>query len=325
MAPSAAQQSFSDSDDDPDGDQVVDVVELLAADHHLLVDRPQVLRPPGDVGLDPHLGQPLAHVHEHLLEILLTLRRPGRHHLLDLGVALRVQRRERQVLELPPHLLHAEPVRQRRVHVEGLLRGAPLLPLGHHRQRPHVVQPVGQLDQQHPPVVGHRDEHLADGRGLLGLLGVELQPVQLRDPVDHPGHPVAELRSDVLQRQPGVLHRVVQQRRRHGLLVEPQLGHDGRHGHRVRDVGLARPPELPLVRPARGPARLDDRRGVVLRPVGDELGQQRRQQVGQRLRLPVRALDLLVRGSHPGQGHHPSRVPAWANAAGPPQARPGSS
>ncbi len=38
-------------DDDPDADQVVEVVELLAPDHHLLVDAPQVLRSAGDLGV----------------------------------------------------------------------------------------------------------------------------------------------------------------------------------------------------------------------------------------------------------------------------------
>ena len=192
MAPSAAQQSFSDSTTTRMADQVVDVVELLAPHDHLLVDGPQVLRPPGDVGLDAHVVEPLAHVDEDPLEVLLALRRPGRHHLLDLGVALRVQRGEGQVLELPAHLLHAEAVGQRRVDVEGLLGRAALLPLGHHGEGAHVVQPVGQLDQQDPPVVGHGDEHLADGRRLLGLLGVELQAVELGHAVDHPGHAVAE-------------------------------------------------------------------------------------------------------------------------------------
>ena len=40
-------------DDDPDPDQVVEVVELLAPHHHLLVDAPQVLRPPGHLGGRP--------------------------------------------------------------------------------------------------------------------------------------------------------------------------------------------------------------------------------------------------------------------------------
>ena len=73
--------------------------------------------------------------------------------------------------------------------------------------------------------------------------------------------PSPKVSLDRLERQPGVLHRVVQQRGGHGLRVEAQLGHDGRHGHRVRDVGLARAPELPLVgRAARcGPPRRSSR------------------------------------------------------------------
>ena len=239
--------------------------------------RPQVLRPAGDVGGDAHVVEALAHVDEDPLEILLALGRPGRHHLLDLGVALRVQRGEGEVLELPAHLLHAEAVGQRRVDVEGLLGGAALLPLGHHGQGAHVVQPVGQLDQQDPPVVRHGDEHLADGGRLLGLLGVELEAVELGHAVDDAGHALAEGLLDRLERQPGVLHRVVQEGGRHRLGVEAELGHDRRHGHRVRDVGLARAPELPLVGRRRRPPRLDDERRVVLGAVAGELGQQRRQ------------------------------------------------
>ena len=113
---------------------------------------------------------------------------PVGHHLLDLGVALGVQGGEGQVFQLPAHLLDAEAMGQRGVDVEGLLGGAALLPLRHHSQRAHVVQPVGQLDQQHAPVVGHGHEHLADGGGLLGLLGVELEAVELGHPVHDFGH-----------------------------------------------------------------------------------------------------------------------------------------
>ncbi len=49
---------------------------------------------------------------------------------------------------------------------------------------PHVVQTIGQLDDQHPEVLGHRDQHLAHRRGLLGLLGIELDAFQLGDSVD---------------------------------------------------------------------------------------------------------------------------------------------
>ena len=45
-----------------------------------------------------------------------------------------------------------------------------LLP-GQVAQRPHVVQPVGELDDQHADVAGHRDDHFPDGLGL-GRLAV---------------------------------------------------------------------------------------------------------------------------------------------------------
>ena len=297
---------------DPDGHQVVDVVELLAPDDHLLVDGPQVLGAPGDVGLDAHLVEALAHVHQHLLEVLLALGRPGRHHLLDLGVALRVQGGEGQVFELPAHLLHAEAVGQRRVDVEGLLGGAPLLPFGHDGERAHVVQPVGQLDQQDAPVVRHGDEHFADGRRLLRLLRVELEAVELGHAVDHPGHAFAEGRLDGLEGEPGVLDGVVEEGGRHGLGVEPELGHDGGHGHRVGDVGLAGATELALVGLQGRAPGLDDHGGVVLGPVPGELGQERGQQLAEGAlgRLLVGAsTPALVRGpQRPSPGSGPPSV-----------------
>ncbi len=133
-----------------------------------------------------------------------------------------------------------EPVGQRRVDVERLLGRPALLPLGHHGDGPHVVEPVGQLDDEDPPVVGHGHEHLAHRGGLLGLLGVELQPVELGDPVDDGRRPRGRTpRSTSLEGEPGVLDGVVQQRGGHRPGVEAEVGHDAGHRHRVGDVGLA--------------------------------------------------------------------------------------
>ena len=67
-----------------------------------------------------------------------------------------------------------------------------LLPRRHGGDRPHVVEPVGQLDDQDPEVLGHRHQHLAHGGGLLRLLGVEADAVELGDAVDDGGHLGAE-------------------------------------------------------------------------------------------------------------------------------------
>ncbi len=129
-------------------------------------------------------------------EVRLALARVLQHHRLDLGVALRVQHREREVFELPLHVLDAEAVRERRVDVERLLRDPLLLRFGQRRDRAHVVQAVGELDQQDAHVLRHRDEHLAHRGGLLRLLGVELEAVELGDAVDDRGDVGAELLLD---------------------------------------------------------------------------------------------------------------------------------
>ena len=140
----------------------------------------------------PDSGQTLAHGHQHPCQVVVAFGGSSGHHLFDLGVPLGVQRGEGQVLQLPFELLDAQAVGQGRVDVECLLRRPALLPVGHDGDRPHVVQPVGQLDDEDTPVVGHGHEHLPDRRSLLRLLRVELEPVQLGDPVDDGRHLGAE-------------------------------------------------------------------------------------------------------------------------------------
>ena len=104
-------------------------------------------------------------------------------------------------------------------------------------QRAHVVQPVGQLDDQHPGVAGHRHDHLADGLGLGRVAVLDL--VQLGHAVDEMGHLGVEVVLDVVQRVAGVLDGVVQQRGHQRGGVHAQLGQDGRHRERVGDVRVA--------------------------------------------------------------------------------------
>ena len=168
-------------DQDADAHQVVDVVEADVPGDHLLVDRVVVLGTAGDLLVDLGLAQVGADVLDHFLQEGLAPRRPVGHQADDLVEALGIQRREGQVLQLPLHRVHAEPVGERGVDLQDLPGLALLLLPGQVAQRPHVVQPVGELDHQHPDVAGHRDHHLADGL-RLGRLAV-LDLVQLGDAV----------------------------------------------------------------------------------------------------------------------------------------------
>ena len=77
-------------------------------------------------------------------------------------VGLRLEVLERQLLELVLDLAHAEAVGDRRVDVARLLRDLDPALLRQVVQRPHVVQAVGELDQDDADVVDHRQQHLAE-------------------------------------------------------------------------------------------------------------------------------------------------------------------
>ena len=153
-------------DDDAHRREVVDLVELATLLGHLRVDRVEVLGPAGDLGLDAQRLQLAGQVLARLLHVALALVALLGDQALDLLVLARVQRLEGEVLQLPLDRVDAEPVRDRRVDVQRLLGLVDLLLLGHRADRAHVVQAIGELDQDDPDVRGHRDHHLAVVLGL---------------------------------------------------------------------------------------------------------------------------------------------------------------
>ena len=183
-----------------------------------------------------------------LADVLLAVGAALGDHRLDLGVLARVQRLEREVLELPLEGVDTEPVRERRVDLERLARLLHLLLLAEVLDRAQVVEAVGELDQDHADVLGHRDDQLPVVLGLGVLAALELDPGQLGDAVDELGDLVAELVLDRLQVGVGVLDDVVEQRGGDRRLVQPQLGEDLRDAERVVDELLAGAALLALVR-----------------------------------------------------------------------------
>ena len=234
-------------DDDADPDQVEDLVELAAPADHLFVDGVEVLRAPGHQPAHPDLPQARLHLVDHALQVDLALGLALGHHLLDLLVGLGVQRLERQVLELGADRLHAEAVGERGVDLQRL-RGD-VLPFGGRQrgERAHVVEAVGELDDEDPQVLGHRHDHLAEVLGPLLLLGAELDLVELGEPVDDEGHLRAEGTLDVLELDVGVLDGVVQQGTDDGRRIHAQPGEDAGDADRVLDEQFPRFTELPLV------------------------------------------------------------------------------
>ena len=117
------------------------------------------------------------------------------------------------------------------------------------RQRAHIVQPVGELDQQHAHVVGDGKQKLAQVLGLLRLLGDEIEPLQLGQAFDQNADFVAEQPVDLGAGGVGILDGVVQQRRGDGGVVELEIGEDRGDFERVREIGIAGGALLLAMRP----------------------------------------------------------------------------
>ena len=85
------------------------------------------------------------------------------------------------VLQLPLDALHTQPVGDGGVDLHSLQRLLLLLGGRLVLHGPHVVEPVGDLDEDHPDVLAHGDEHLPQVLHLLVFLGGVLDAGQLAD------------------------------------------------------------------------------------------------------------------------------------------------
>ena len=106
--------------EDPNPDEVVDLVELATPHDHLLVDRVVLLGATRHAALDFQGLEVILDCVDDLLYETLTLRRALADKALDLDIEFRIQHSEREVFEFELDRLDSEPVREGRVDLERL-------------------------------------------------------------------------------------------------------------------------------------------------------------------------------------------------------------
>ena len=181
---------------------------------------------------------------------------------------------EGQVFQFAAQLAHAQAVGQRRVDVQRLL--GDLLPLLGDQvlQSAHVVQAVGQLDDDDADVGDHGQQHLADVLGLVLLAVGKLDLVQLGDAFDDVRHLLAEALLDLFGGHIGVFDGVVQQAGGDGGGVHLQLRQHQRDLQRMARIGFAGGALLALMLLQTEGPRLTDDLQIVARPVLMDLREQ---------------------------------------------------
>ena len=103
----------------------------------------------------------------------------------------------------------------------------------------HVVQTIGQLDEDGARVPGDGENQLAVGFGFSSGLIDFPDAADLGYAVDHVGHFITEAFTDVIQRVVGVLDYVVHHGGNHRIDVQPQVGQDQGNGQGMGEEGFA--------------------------------------------------------------------------------------
>ena len=131
---------------------------------------------------------------------------------------------KRQLLQLAIDLVQSQPVCDRRIDVQRFPGDALAFGRCHRLHRAHIVQTVGQLDQDDADIARHCQQHLAEILGLRFHFGGELQLVQFGQTVDQFCRWRLEARDQLGLGNAAVFHRVVHQRGHDGLGVKSPIG-----------------------------------------------------------------------------------------------------
>ena len=225
--------------DDAETEDVVKLGKALLFLVHLAVDGQDGFLAREDAGIQAGSGKGGFHRTLHFLHQMAAAAACALDRLAQRAVAPGMQVLEGEVFQLAVGVVQAHAVGNGRVDFQCLGGDAHLRVTLHVVHGAHVVRAVGQLDQDHAHIVGHGQQHLAKGFGLVFLTAAELQLVQLGHAIHQMRHGGVEILGDLDLGDTAVFHGVVQQGGHQGVGVELPFGAQGGHGDRVGDVGLA--------------------------------------------------------------------------------------
>ncbi len=230
-------------------DQIVDLFKRFLPLNHLAIDRIKMLGASCDLNLhsiiSKSLGQHLAQIFD--IDFTFGTRQIDSFHQITVDVRLDVL--QRQVFQFPFDLRHSESMRQRRINIARFGCNDDLLLVRQVFQRAHIVQPVGEFDQDHANIIRHRNQHFAEIISLVFGPAFHLIMPELGHAVYESSDFRRKLARQLVNADVAVFYDIVQQPGCYGIAVQMLFRQNVRYVQAVLDVRLAGSALLPLVRP----------------------------------------------------------------------------
>ena len=158
-------------DNHADCDQIIDFIDAAIDALHLAINAVQMLWPPADGSVDTGLRYLLADALHGIVQYLFAIGTLLLKLAFDVRILIRHEVLKRKILKLALDGAHTKAVRERCIDIQRFLGLAhPLIGIAI-GERSHIVQSVGQFDDDHAHIRRNGEEQLAKVFGLLLLLG----------------------------------------------------------------------------------------------------------------------------------------------------------
>ena len=223
-----------------DRKQIINLIQSLILIDHLFVYAEEMLYPAIHLCLDVGIFHMRGHFRHNLLHELFPLGLAFIQFFNQIVINIRLPVFQRQIIQLCLDLGNTEPLGNGRVNIHCLPGFFLLFSRGHKLQRPHIVKPVRQLDNDNADVLCHRKKHLAEILCLYFQLILRVTELsQLGHPVHKKRNLFSELPCDILQRHLCIFHRIVKHTGYDCLFIHFQVGQNNSHPQRMDNIGLS--------------------------------------------------------------------------------------
>ena len=217
--------------------KIVDLIYPFILHQHFLVNAEVVLDPSVDLAFDACVLHARAHFTDHLIDMQFPGLHPVIYILNDHIESIGFQIHQSQVIKFGFQFGHTQALGDGGIDLHGLPGFFDLLLPLHVLKCPHIMQPVCQLDDDHPQVLGHGQEHLPQVLGLhLHLVRHVPDLCQLGNPVHQLRYLFAKLVFKLLQRDVRILHHIMKDPGADGVAIHVHVDQYQSYLERVNDI-----------------------------------------------------------------------------------------